>query len=745
MPKSLPTPSYLILAVEESASSLAFYNPDTGAEVGRVSLSLWPHEIAVASDGLAYVSNFGVRDYDLSLGYAGNSVSVIDIAARAEKGRLFTRESGNKFWAPHGVKVSPDERYIYVNVERVLGTRLPDLDRPGSEFTKLLKFERTTGACVAELGIPLPEYDPRASSLDRAIGAYDVVPGTHNFIFSPHNPDELWLFSGRAGVSVFNVKRGVISHRLQSFNGAVRSLSFGASGKLLVSATNEVSLVDPDKKRVIWTRGDLGVGQILYSTLTPDENHILAPAVWEGQVLVISTVDGGIVHRITTGIDPVQVVVSPDEKRAYVTHGRTQWLSYIDLSDLSKVAGRIAAKGGPNGVAFAPWSSVPTWGRLTLVTCLPFTGIFSAEGRELRLGYQHWQDKVNAAGGIVFGGKPLRVEIEYVDTGSTLDSAELCRMLKNLISTTQPAAVLGSYPSAADAALGRESVEAGVPYITGVGTHETLFQMRSGLAFSLAPFACCRLEGVLKAIRHRISPPPRSVALLVGDRSDLVEEALTTIELAKLIGFEVISPQGNDHPITHQVGASDIQQRILDLSELAPDLLLLINDPRDAIATVQAMAMLNFRPGGVGLACDLTNPATLEKMGPLAVGLLSGVPWVPKLVDFAEDRFGSGEDFARGYFDEFSEAASGLSAAGSGVGVIIEKALTEACALADLPVTLAALNIDTFYAAVEFDENGRNFKHPPAAVQIGSSASDTTIDIVWPLYLAGAKRPRWPY
>ena len=75
--------------VEESNNSLRFFDSETGLECGRVSLSLWPHEVAVSPNGkTAYVSNFGLRDYDLTLGHAGNSISVIDIAGRCAKPEL---------------------------------------------------------------------------------------------------------------------------------------------------------------------------------------------------------------------------------------------------------------------------------------------------------------------------------------------------------------------------------------------------------------------------------------------------------------------------------------------------------------------------------------------------------------------------------------------------------------------------------------------------------------------------------
>lgn len=737
---------YLILAVEESANSLSLYDPDTGREMGSMSLSLWPHEIAVASDGRAYVSNFGVRDYDLSLGNAGNSVSVIDVAGRNESGRLFMRVGTKPYWAPHGVKLSPNEAHIFVNVERVLGTREPDLDRPGSEFTKLLKFDRNTGECVATFHIPLAEYDNRHSATDKNVAAYDVIPGTHNFVFSPHNPDELWLFSGRAGVSVFSVSLGQIIHRMLDFNGAVRSLSFGSSGTLLVSATNEVSLVDPKTRTITKKIGDFGVGQILYSSFTPDEKYILAPAVWEGQVLVINVEEKKVVNKLTTGVDPVRVVISPDKKRAYVTHGRTQWISYIDLSDLSTIAGRIPTKGGPNGIGFASWSDIPAKKPIVLAACLPFSGAHSAQGRELRLGYQYWQDRVNDAGGLTISGQPRIVEIVYADTESRTDATELRAIARDLICRSAPIAMLGAFPSAVDRWLGLEAVSRNTIFITGIGRDDELFNGSNPLAFSLAPAVSCALEGVILALKHRLSPQPRRVCVIAAHRADHVREGLATIAFALQAGFEIVAPRdATDSLVLHQESEEAFEQVLAPVQSLAPDVLLIVNDQRDGIAAVRACYAMNFYPGGIGLTCDVTNPVFKDMLGDLAKGLLGGAGWIAAAVEFAEDRFGSGTDFARGYFDEYSEVASWLAAAGSGVGVVFEKAASCGCEdpenLAD---NLRKLRLDSFYAPIHFDAQGRNVANRPSAVQLDRNGSNWKDTPIWPLSLAGARRPRWP-
>lgn len=740
---------YLILVVEESASSVGFYDSETGNEVGHVQVSLWPHEIAVSQDGLAYVSNFGVRDYDLSLGHAGNSVSVIDIAGRCEAGRLFTRTGDARYWAPHGLKLSPDERYLYVNVERVVGVRDPDLTRPGSEYTKLLKFERATGQLMKVLDVPLASYDPLAVSTNRfreGTVAYDVLPGTHNFAFSPLDSSELWLFSGRSGVTVMNSDSGDIIARMTDFNGAVRAIAFGRSGTLLVSATNEVSLVDPRTRTITKRFGDLGVGQILYSKLTPDERYIIAPAVWEGQVLVIEVGTGQVVHRLSTGVDPVQVVISPDESRAYVTHGRSNWLSYIDLHDLGRIAGRVKTRGGPNGMAFAAWSSRTPTRKLVLGACLPFTGQYGAEGREMRLGYQFWQDRVNSAGGVIVDGEPHAIEIAFVDTASAVDESRITAAVESVIATDCPTLMLGGYPSMADTWAGRAASRKGVPFISPFGRDPGLFDETLRTVLGLSDSDESEFEGVLQAIRHGVSPRPQLVTVLMADTPQYHDAALAAIRAAIRLGYQlaVVSDGSVNEPIRYTIGA-DPTTVVANVRELVPDLLLIVGGREDSLAVLRACDTLGFNPGGIALSCGITAPGFKEKAGRLGSDLFGAVQWTESAFHYAEDRFGAGVDYARLYFEEFSEPASMFAAAASAAGIVIEGALNAGAKDgASIIDEARGRAFDSFFGPIHFRSDGRNSAKPAYAVQLIVDANARLTEVpVWPRVISSG-RPRWP-
>lgn len=84
-------PTEVLVAAEESDSSVAVYDLASGAQLLRIRVGLWPHEVALSPDGqTAYVSNFGLKDYDEHIGTASFSVSFIDLQHAVEKERLYT-------------------------------------------------------------------------------------------------------------------------------------------------------------------------------------------------------------------------------------------------------------------------------------------------------------------------------------------------------------------------------------------------------------------------------------------------------------------------------------------------------------------------------------------------------------------------------------------------------------------------------------------------------------------------------
>ncbi len=112
-----------LMVVEKKANQVGFYT-SAGERVAGVAVGETPHEMTISSDGkYAYVSDNGVlwMDYD---GPGGNTISIIDIAARR---RINVLPLG-KFHRPHGIGLDPTSSRAFVTSENPDRIVLADLD-----------------------------------------------------------------------------------------------------------------------------------------------------------------------------------------------------------------------------------------------------------------------------------------------------------------------------------------------------------------------------------------------------------------------------------------------------------------------------------------------------------------------------------------------------------------------------------------------------------------------------------------
>jgi predicted deacylase/DNA-binding beta-propeller fold protein YncE len=301
----------VLVVVEQGAGRVTVLDAASGAQRGTVKIGTDPHEVAISPDGrLAYVSNFGLSDKDRAIGVPGDSVSVVDLATFTELRRLSTLPHK----APHGVKVRPgrpDELFVNAEVGDVM-----------------LVFSAASGALLRQFPVPKE---------------------THNFIFSLDGRT-LFLMAATNGVLRVDPDSGAIQARYPSTS-PIRGLTWTSIGaQLLASGRNELLFLDPATLAVTRRITDLGVGLILYSTMTADGTRIFAPCPLDQKVLVVDVASGKAIASLETGKDPIAVLMAPDHRSAYVSNASDDHLSRIDLQTLD--VRPFGAANMPNGLTF---------------------------------------------------------------------------------------------------------------------------------------------------------------------------------------------------------------------------------------------------------------------------------------------------------------------------------------------------------------------------------------------------------
>lgn len=838
-------PHYSILLVEEGAHSLGFYDSKDGKEYARVALSSLPHEITLSEKGdFAYVPNFGLRDYDLTIGNAGNSISVIDLKHQCEIYRLYTTYNGENYWAPHGIKIKNNK--LYVNVECTSG-RSPDPTAPLGQQTKILVFDLSTFESIGkypslvppmvlkEINLPrvmMDDNDIIKSFKGEAQTSYSVLSGAHNFVFSPADSEnDLWYYAGLNGVCCINSADGIIKlhfptnrvepHSLINFNGAVRGISFNKEGNLLaVAAYNEVTLINtveiqsnvtklntklkardeelkgphPNqekikqlnekieklKKRIVPLKiNNLGVGQLFYPRFTPGTEHLLVPAPYDNQVLVINTDitqnlkdQERVLKRIVTGVDPLQVMISP-VGTAFVTNADSPWVTEIDLQTFDVIRDisthqTVTAQGGPNGMALTKhyFPPAPTKNILKLGTCLPLTGEYAMEARECRLGLQFWEQMINAAGGVIWQGERHYIKIIYEDTESSLDEDILTKKVDALLDKGKKTcpnehdgivAILGTYPPLANKPIAQALKRKEIPFITSTGRDFDLFEEK-GYVFGISPVKHepeSDLVNTLKALflDGSITTKPQKALILACDHADSEFEAKHLSKYILKNDLKVLLPDRNKIALSGQnlespsyIKYSHDRKGINDLIALLsskahqeikywPDILFIVGHRQESLEILKACEKHKFIPAMIALNTGIINPTFATQLGSLAHNLLGSAYWWDSCSEFAHDRFVSSSDFQRNFSSIYGQNPSELVAGFAASGIVFEEAVRQQRSKhkgKTLRDAISILDFPTFFGPIQFDETGKNKKKEISAVRLERAESILKTILIWP-------------
>lgn len=298
---------FCIVAAEEQGTGIVILKPN-GKLIARVEVGRWPHEVEVSSDGrTAFVSQFGITDYDSRIGTPGDHVSRIDLATARETGR-FVLPNGLR--APHGVKLRPATAELFVNAEAGGDTMLV--------------------------------YD----SLNRLLlRSFPLTKGSHNFVFSPDGRF-VFVFAGIEGVAKYDAVTGkqITTRKLAT---PVRGLRLAGAELIAAAGQGEVTLLYTDTLAVKARLGSRIAGQFVYLEALPDSS-IIAPSIGDNGVEWFPPAGGS--RFIETGKGALGVRLAPNG-RLYVANVDDDHLTV--LSSSGHVLGQIGhGILGPNGLAF---------------------------------------------------------------------------------------------------------------------------------------------------------------------------------------------------------------------------------------------------------------------------------------------------------------------------------------------------------------------------------------------------------
>jgi branched-chain amino acid transport system substrate-binding protein len=342
---------------------------------------------------------------------------------------------------------------------------------------------------------------------------------------------------------------------------------------------------------------------------------------------------------------------------------------------------------------------------------LPLTGALAPEGAKLKQGYELWQEKVNAGGGVKAGDKKLKVELLYYDYQSTTPKA--VQLAEKLISDDKVDFLFSPFGSGATKAVSAVAEKYGVPLLASSASSAEVFDQGYKNLFGLYTENSTLSEPIAELIKGKL-PNVKRVAILA--RNDLYPLSLAN-EFEKSVkkrGFEVVYFE------KYPIGTLDHSSALTQLRAAKPDWVIVTGYINDLILVRKQAGELKV---GGQVYTMINGPAYkewIDAVGPLAENVTTASWFHPVLNYKSEDVFGSTQAFVSQFKEKYGVEPDFTQASGAAVGVILQLAIERAGSRDRNAVREQLLKggFKTFFAPISFGPTGMANSYVPPVFQI---------------------------
>jgi YVTN family beta-propeller protein len=298
-----------LLVLNKAENTLAIIDPATFKLLARVPTGEAPHELIASADGrTAFVCNYGTGERP------GNTISVIDIAARKEIKRIDL----GALLRPHGITESNGKVYFTIEGSRAVA-----------------------------------RYDPVAGRIDWIMGTGQggshmvvVAPSSGKIYTANRESDTVSTFATSTSPGAWTVAHIAVGKAPEGIDLSPNEQEIWVAHR----GDGGLSIVDTANGKVKET---LTVGGVpIRVKFTPDGRRVLVSDTQTGDVVVFDASTRKVVKRIQIGGVPAGILMQPDGRRAFVASTQANKVTAISLEDFS-VTGSIEPGRGPDGLAWA--------------------------------------------------------------------------------------------------------------------------------------------------------------------------------------------------------------------------------------------------------------------------------------------------------------------------------------------------------------------------------------------------------
>ncbi|WP_244628532.1 amino acid ABC transporter substrate-binding protein [Tardiphaga robiniae] len=356
---------------------------------------------------------------------------------------------------------------------------------------------------------------------------------------------------------------------------------------------------------------------------------------------------------------------------------------------------------------------------------LPLTGALAPEGAKLKQGYELWQEKVNAAGGIKAGDKKLKIELVYYDYQSTTPKA--VQLAEKLITDDKVDFLFSPFGSGAAKAVSAVAEKAGVPLLASSASSAEVFDQGYKNLFGLYTDNSTLSEPIADLIKAKL-PNVKRVAILA--RNDLYPLSLANEfeKSAKKRGFEVVFFE------KYPIGTLDHSSALTQLRAAKPDWVVVTGYINDLILARKQAGELKVGGQAYTLINGPAYKEWIDAVGPLSENVTTASWFHPILNYKSEDVFGSTQNFVAQFKTKYGAEPDFTQASGAAVGVILQLAVERAGSKDRNAVReqLVKGGFKTFFAPISFGPTGIANSYIPPVYQIQQGK----VQVVYPADIA---------
>src|SRR5271157_374161 len=356
------------------------------------------------------------------------------------------------------------------------------------------------------------------------------------------------------------------------------------------------------------------------------------------------------------------------------------------------------------------------------------TGALNVDSLEQYRGFELWRDQVNAADGILAGGK--RYKIQFVNYDDESNSKRVQQLYSRMILEEKADFLFSPYSSSltATAAIVTEQYEK-IMLTTGAAEEKT-YTLGNQYLFQMFAPAPQYLTVALDALKAK--DPKATVAFVYEDASFSVAVVNPAKAYAQQLGFNVVFSEAYA-PNTTDFSA------IID-KVIASKATVLLGGGHYADGSTLARQLYGHKVPlkMLTLLVAPDSPQWVE-LGDAALGVMVPSQWEPQSA-FKAQYGPSGADFAKAYSAKYNSQPSYESAGGYACGLILQGAIEKAGGI-DSDKVAEALNandVTTFYGRTKFSaaaaDHGLQVGHSMVLAQWQKDKSGKLAkEVVWPL------------